>query len=286
MIFFHINTYVFYSSKQELHKEDGSKYDMSLKGDTYTLTILNPTVEDSARYTLVVRMEKDTFFCSGYLEVKGGWVGGGGREREGEGERSCEPQRISLRKSRVCRQKKPHLFLCSRWQRERERERTKVACTAKKTPLLSLLKVAEKRERLCEQQRIFLRKKIACAAKKPPLISLLKVGKTEREREREYPEKKERNRMCLKKKKKTLHSFLCSRLRRGPRVLLRQEVQGPHERLHQPQREARLPPQPAGGQDQVVQGREGNIGEDTGWGTHTHKKKEFFCVCKDLQRPH
>ncbi len=54
----------------ELHKDDGSKYDMSLKGDVYTLTVHNPTVADAARYTLVVRIDKDSYFCSGYLEVR------------------------------------------------------------------------------------------------------------------------------------------------------------------------------------------------------------------------
>ena len=55
-----------------MHKDDGSKYDMSLRGDVYTLTILNPTVEDTARYTLVVKADnKDTLYCSGHLDVKG-----------------------------------------------------------------------------------------------------------------------------------------------------------------------------------------------------------------------
>lgn len=61
----------FFFLPQELHKDDGSKYDMSLKGDVYTLTIFNPTVADSARYTLVVKVDKETFYCSGHLEVKG-----------------------------------------------------------------------------------------------------------------------------------------------------------------------------------------------------------------------
>ena len=57
---------------QELYKDDGSKYDMSLKGDTYTLTVFNPVVADSGRYTLVVKLEKDTqLYCSGNLTVKG-----------------------------------------------------------------------------------------------------------------------------------------------------------------------------------------------------------------------
>ncbi len=58
-------------SVQELHKEDGSKYDMTHKGNMYTLTVLKPTVDDSARYTLVVKVDKDTMFCSGHLDVKG-----------------------------------------------------------------------------------------------------------------------------------------------------------------------------------------------------------------------
>jgi hypothetical protein len=45
---------------------------MTLKGDTYTLTIFNPTVADAGRYTLVVKMEKDVqYYCSGSLEVRG-----------------------------------------------------------------------------------------------------------------------------------------------------------------------------------------------------------------------
>lgn len=53
----------------ELHKEDADKYEWSLKGDTYTLTVFNPTVEDVGRYNLVVKIDKETYQCSGYLEV-------------------------------------------------------------------------------------------------------------------------------------------------------------------------------------------------------------------------
>lgn len=33
--------------------------------------MINPEVKDTARYNLVVKVEKDVFMCSGYLEVTG-----------------------------------------------------------------------------------------------------------------------------------------------------------------------------------------------------------------------
>ena len=55
----------------ELHKEDADKYEWKQAGDVYTLRIINPVVNDSARYNLVVKIEKESYICSGYLEVTG-----------------------------------------------------------------------------------------------------------------------------------------------------------------------------------------------------------------------
>ncbi|XP_059094392.1 twitchin-like [Tigriopus californicus] len=54
----------------ELYKEDAHKYQWTQKGDTYNLTILNPTVKDQGRYNLVVKIDKDHYFCGGTLDVK------------------------------------------------------------------------------------------------------------------------------------------------------------------------------------------------------------------------
>ena len=41
------------------------------KDDFYSITILNPKVADMGKYTLVVKIEKDTYHIGAYLDVKG-----------------------------------------------------------------------------------------------------------------------------------------------------------------------------------------------------------------------
>ena len=53
----------------ELYKDNKDKYEMTHKDDHYSITILNPTVADAGKYTLVVKIEKDTFKTGAYLNV-------------------------------------------------------------------------------------------------------------------------------------------------------------------------------------------------------------------------
>ena len=42
-----------------------------MKDDFYSLTVLNPTVNDMGKYTLVVKDGKETYHTGAYLDVKG-----------------------------------------------------------------------------------------------------------------------------------------------------------------------------------------------------------------------
>ena len=44
-----------------------------MKDDFYSLTILNPVVNDMGKYTLVVKDGKETYHTGAYLDVKGNW---------------------------------------------------------------------------------------------------------------------------------------------------------------------------------------------------------------------
>lgn len=53
---------------QELYK-DKDRYEFLHSDNLYNFAILNPKEADSGRYTLVVRIEKDVYVTSAYLEV-------------------------------------------------------------------------------------------------------------------------------------------------------------------------------------------------------------------------
>ena len=56
----------------EITKRESENYEMTQEGDCYSLIILNPKVEHTGRYTLVVKMqEKDSKTTSAYLRVLG-----------------------------------------------------------------------------------------------------------------------------------------------------------------------------------------------------------------------
>ena len=42
-----------------------------MKDDFYSLTVLNPNVNDMGKYTLVVKDGKETYHTGAYLDVKG-----------------------------------------------------------------------------------------------------------------------------------------------------------------------------------------------------------------------
>ena len=42
-----------------------------MKDDFYSLTVLNPVVNDMGKYTLVVKDGKETYHTGAYLDVKG-----------------------------------------------------------------------------------------------------------------------------------------------------------------------------------------------------------------------
>ena len=59
--------------QQELYKDKTSdgKLEFVMKDDFYSLTILNPCVNDMGKYTLVVKDGKETYHTGAYLDVKG-----------------------------------------------------------------------------------------------------------------------------------------------------------------------------------------------------------------------
>ncbi len=56
----------------EITKKD-ENYEITQEEDIFTLTILNPTVEQTGRYTLSVKLEKDCKTTGAYLDVQG-WL--------------------------------------------------------------------------------------------------------------------------------------------------------------------------------------------------------------------
>ena len=58
---------------QELYKDKTSdgKLEFVMKDDFYSLTVLNPNVNDMGKYTLVVKDGKETYHTGAYLDVKG-----------------------------------------------------------------------------------------------------------------------------------------------------------------------------------------------------------------------
>ena len=68
--FFRNDGILYHDLQQEITKKDES-YEMTQEEDFYTLTIQNPTVELGGRYTLQVKLEKDSKVTSAYLAVQG-----------------------------------------------------------------------------------------------------------------------------------------------------------------------------------------------------------------------
>ena len=62
-----------FSSKkppQEINNDD-PHFEFSQEGDCYTLICKDPKKKHSGRYTLCVKLEKDSKFTSAYLDVEG-----------------------------------------------------------------------------------------------------------------------------------------------------------------------------------------------------------------------
>jgi hypothetical protein len=56
---------------QEITKKDAANFEIGQEGDCYSLTIFHPKLDNTGRYTLLVKLDKESKFTSGYLEVTG-----------------------------------------------------------------------------------------------------------------------------------------------------------------------------------------------------------------------
>ena len=65
-----VSVTIFLKKIQEINNDD-PHYEFSQEGDCYTLICKDPKKKHSGRYTLCVKLEKDSKFTSAYLDVEG-----------------------------------------------------------------------------------------------------------------------------------------------------------------------------------------------------------------------